>query len=237
MADTFSDDGLQQFHRIIQDAALAAYPNPERVGCPGTPILKEIANAPRPFEHVFYEHVAKCSPCLREMLDFRTEFVRSRKKRKSLAAAAVAAMFIVILGAFAIYFIRSGSSNEANPNVVQNVSQIPTNSISLIPNLLRGRAAGHPNTLTIPSISSPLTLLLNLESDSYPLYDVVIQTEGGKVLRSLAGLKSAPVRTGRAVLVSVSSDVFDRGECTVILRGETGKEKTQIVNLYELVVK
>jgi hypothetical protein len=239
MSETLSDDEFREFHRIVQEAALAAYPNPERLGCPGKGILREIANTPLPFKHISYEHVAKCSPCLREMLDFRSEFVSSRKRRRNMVTGAIvaAALIGLIAGGLSLYLTRSSSPGERVNYGRRNRPDISGSAILLTPNFLRGKTVGRVNTLTLSSVASPLQLSLELESDAYPLYNVVVQTEAGKVITSRTGLKSLPSGSERRVVISVSSDVFDRGTYTLILRGKTTEGATHIVNLYELVVK
>lgn len=101
----FSDNDLRRLHSFLQTAALAAYPNPKRTGCPGLDILKQIALAPVPSGHPAYEHVAICSPCLKEMLELQGENIRARKanvrKRiRWIAALGTAAAAVVAVALF-----------------------------------------------------------------------------------------------------------------------------------------
>ena len=86
MADEFSeeftDDELRDLHRLVQQAALHSYPNPERKGCPGLRVLEEVANTRAPFQHPAYNHIKTCSPCLAEMLDLRKERMRAQRPEK-----------------------------------------------------------------------------------------------------------------------------------------------------------
>jgi|ERR1700694_1689726 len=44
------------------------YPNPDRIDCPGTELLKKIAGAPKDFhDRKVLDHVARCAPCANEM--------------------------------------------------------------------------------------------------------------------------------------------------------------------------
>ena len=235
MANTFSDDEFREFHRIVQQAALAAYPNPERVGCPGSTVLREVAQTPLPFEHRAYGHVAKCSPCLEEMLAFRSEFRKRRKIRRRWVGAVAATAFIV--AASLIYFAGFRSSRGGTPQMAADHRvQQQAKSILLTANLARGVEASQPNALTMPSPPANVQLLLNIESDPYPHYGAVIQTAGGKVVASVKGLTSVAIRTGRAVSVNVSSQLFQPGNYIVLLSGEKRNAETQIVNVYELTV-
>ena len=100
MADQFSDEDLRELHRLVQQAALKAYPNPERKGCPGLKVLGEIAGLPNPSLHPAYEHVKTCSPCLQEMLDLQEGLIKSRRRRRHNLAwtAAVAAAILICIG-------------------------------------------------------------------------------------------------------------------------------------------
>ena len=94
--ENFSDEDFRELHRIAQTAALAAYPNPNRAGCPGTQTLREVANSRLPSDHPAYKHVATCSPCLREMLDMRQERVLSRiRKRYRIYRIGIAAVLVL----------------------------------------------------------------------------------------------------------------------------------------------
>jgi hypothetical protein len=96
--EQFSDDDLRDLRKLLQDVALKAYPNPERRGCPGPNVLEEIASASAPFEHAAYEHLKSCSPCLREMLDFRRQkILRLRKARKRRLLYGVVSVIAAVL--------------------------------------------------------------------------------------------------------------------------------------------
>src|SRR2546427_1969667 len=89
----------EQVKRVLQEALLRNYPNPDRQGCRGSSMLKEMARQELPHEHPFWdEHVSHCSPCYREFLDFRNEALarESRSRRNtSLVLAAVIASIVV----------------------------------------------------------------------------------------------------------------------------------------------
>ena len=66
--------------QFIKQAILTAYPNPQRIGCPGGEQLKETAGRTdyeRLFEEPVWEHITHCSPCYQEYL----EIVRQRKQQ------------------------------------------------------------------------------------------------------------------------------------------------------------
>jgi hypothetical protein len=44
-----------------------ANPNPERQGCPAPLILRQLATRALPIDHPGYRHIARCSPCYRQL--------------------------------------------------------------------------------------------------------------------------------------------------------------------------
>ena len=96
MSNDFLEDKLRDLHGIIQNTLLTAYPNPERRGCPGTQVLREIAALRTPEQHPQAAHLMRCSPCLREMLELR---VPTRKRGPIFALYALAALLIAGVGA------------------------------------------------------------------------------------------------------------------------------------------
>lgn len=89
-----------------------AFPNPDRVGCPGQDILKAIAfrRLDRETAKQWDEHMSHCSPCFNEYMAFREEARRSTSVR-ALAAVAAAIMLVVIAGWLAVS--RFGARGQA----------------------------------------------------------------------------------------------------------------------------
>jgi hypothetical protein len=98
MEKPLSNDELRELHRITQEAALKAYPNPARAGCPGEAVLGEVAATPWPADHEAYQHIKECSPCLREMLERRTEREGEQRRNRSYRLGAVAAGLVILCG-------------------------------------------------------------------------------------------------------------------------------------------
>jgi hypothetical protein len=93
----------EQFDRVkkqLQDSILKDYPNPGRVGCPGTAVLKDLAARPLDDSlegHAEWHHVTHCSECYREFLGLRTEIRRKTNMRRAVARSALAAAIVVIV--------------------------------------------------------------------------------------------------------------------------------------------
>jgi hypothetical protein len=77
-----------EFDRLFEDVYLNAYPNPERVGCPGRDILRRLATKELPISHPAREHIARCSPCFHEFREIQREMTGRRRRGKILATAA-----------------------------------------------------------------------------------------------------------------------------------------------------
>ena len=105
--------------------ALRAYPNPDRIACPGRAALEEVASVPISSRHpVFQEHVSRCSPCLAELLEIRRanfrDRLRVRRKRWILAACAAA-----ILLASGITFMLQRQTVSAPSAEIQRQPVVP----------------------------------------------------------------------------------------------------------------
>src|SRR5262249_24333472 len=130
------------------------YPNPDRTGCRGPEILREMAEREFPHEHPFWdEHVSHCSPCYREFLDFRNRVLtlESRSRRNATLAVAVAIALIVAAGS--IYFFLQKTHETAGR------AKAATQKKSSVPHVSQGQRAGEA-----PAVAA----VLNLKSESIP---------------------------------------------------------------------
>jgi len=74
------------------------FPNPDRVGCPGSEVVKAIAFRKLLGEEAkkWRAHSMRCSPCTREYIEFRRQLHRQRRLQTiSLIAAAVALVAVI----------------------------------------------------------------------------------------------------------------------------------------------
>jgi hypothetical protein len=81
--------------KLLQDMALEAYPNPERIDCPGPRALDELADSTSPSTHPDFDHVTRCSPCLGELLNqkrIRHIAARGTRTRTAVFAATFAVL-------------------------------------------------------------------------------------------------------------------------------------------------
>jgi len=102
--DIMRDD---KFEAVIQQAFLDAFPNPDRMGCPGDEVLRSLAANKSIENNEADAHIAQCSPCAKQLLAFRQE-ARKRRQTRWLWAAAAACLAAVL--SFAMY--RQFSSHQ-----------------------------------------------------------------------------------------------------------------------------
>ena len=96
--EVITDTELREFVRAIQDLALHAYPNPDRINCPGSEVLHDVARQSRPSAHaVFQSHIVECSPCIAEMLAERTKIQTHQKTRRRTLLTLAAGVCLVAL--------------------------------------------------------------------------------------------------------------------------------------------
>ena len=96
---------FDRLKKQLQDSILRDYPNPERKGCPGAAVLRELAE--RPLDDAVegdphWHHVTHCSECYRDFLAFNADSRRRAKARRALimwgtAGVAVAAVALILL--------------------------------------------------------------------------------------------------------------------------------------------
>ena len=86
---TYSARKEKRFLDALGRGLLKEFPNPERVGCPGSQLLRGIAfrNVPLAEAEPWLEHLTSCSPCYRDFTQFREVYQR-RRNRTILAIAA-----------------------------------------------------------------------------------------------------------------------------------------------------
>lgn len=144
------------------------FPNPQRVGCPDSAVLRGIALHKVPLSEAdrWLDHFSSCSPCFQEFTQLRKQAVDRRRTRIWLAAAAV--FIFAIAGWF----------------WVQSRPQVQT--VALVVLDLRGRATvrgeNPPETaqppLEVPRNARSLNLELPIGSNE-GTYDVALLNPSG----------------------------------------------------------
>jgi len=198
MADDSPDQIFEEFRDIIQQTILTKFPNPERKGCPGSPVLKELANRPRPVRDAAWEHVLNCSPCYQEFLELRAQVKRARRSlvaRRRLMVSGVAAV-LVIAAAVTTY----EATHRKNPSVTQTDGPFQAAALDLKDRSVARGEAGHPSRtepLILPPKRLDLTIYLPVGSES-GIYQVQLLKKIDEPLMTLTG--EARIEHGNTVL-------------------------------------
>jgi hypothetical protein len=155
------------------------FPNPQRVGCPGSAVLRGIALHKVPLSEAdrWLDHFSSCSPCFQEFTQFRKQAVNRRRSQIWLAVAAV------FLFAVAGWFW------------VRTRPQVQTAVIVVLD--LRGRATvrgeNPPETsqsqLEVPRSAKSLNLELPIGSNEGAYEVALLDPSGTELLRTNATAK------------------------------------------------
>src|ERR1019366_5070169 len=106
---------------ILRQGLATEFPNPERIGCPGTPLLKGIAQGKVSLTEAepWLDHLASCSPCFQEFKEFRRQSAIQR--RRVLAWVATAAVLLFAAGGW--LWVGARHSAEATDTAVLDLRE------------------------------------------------------------------------------------------------------------------
>jgi len=203
--------------RLVQEVALQAYPNPNRVGCPDAVVIHAIAIQEWPSEHpLFRSHICQCSPCIAAILEERTRFQADRKKHRQRvfmlsASAIVMASLLVVAFLLVDRQSKKHAINRPANTPVQHQrpagalpgpgqpSPIPVEVALDIRSTSPTRSPGHNTAavFTLPATFAKLRLTLPLGNDDGP-YEIAIESPGGQKILSAQG--NATTIAGSTVL-------------------------------------
>ena len=117
------DEISAEIQQLLQQAILNNYPNPERRGCPGPAVLREVARRQTPIRDAHWEHVTHCSPCFQEFLELRNEFIANRarlvRRNRIVVASALA-----VAGVVGVVIWRGASKPMAPIMTAEATSQV-----------------------------------------------------------------------------------------------------------------
>jgi len=101
MRDKLSRREDRALLKALRELTRTRFPNPDRKNCPGTPVLHAIAMKRISMLDSAHEHVARCSPCFKELMEIR----RTLQRRKILLwAMGTAGTAILVLAVWLAYF-------------------------------------------------------------------------------------------------------------------------------------
>ena len=101
------------------------FPNPQRVGCPGSAVLRGIASRKLRLADAepWLEHLSSCSPCFQEFSDFR-KVAAGQRRRKYAFLSAAAVLIIAVAGWLWVKTQYSGQSTETQVVDLRNVPAV-----------------------------------------------------------------------------------------------------------------
>ena len=193
----------QQEPDAFEQLLLNAYPNPDRIDCPGDTITKRLARRGLPIDHPAIMHIGRCSPCFREFKEFQTSFLRKRAVLRAMSIAAV----VAVVSCASTYLLlrqpwRDNQAREAIVNLQEHPILRGTDESSLIPKpimLPRGRLTLH---IRLPVASEPGTYEVEFlrPGDSAPIARAAGQAEMVGNQAELHMSADAPLRPGAYVM-------------------------------------
>jgi len=200
MPDESADQIFEELQDIVQQAILREFPNPERKGCSGPEMLRELAERPQPTRDAAWEHVTHCSPCYREFLDLRSRVKEERRLRRRRALrmrlAVVATAVVLIAAAITTYQVFHPGQGGTAPGAGAYQSA----SLDLKDRSVARSAEGQTaktQPLVLPAKRLDLTIFLPIGSEP-GRYEVQFLKKIDEPLLNVAGL--AQVEHGTTVL-------------------------------------
>lgn len=152
------------------------FPNPGRAGCPNAEILKGIASHRVPLTQAepWLEHITSCSPCYRDLSQFREAY--RRRRTRILLATAASILIAASVSGWALL-------HERNQNLLAQTAVLDLRNRSM------PRGAGrnaNEQPLELSRRVSKLTILLPLGSNE-GFYEARIATLSGESLAASSG--------------------------------------------------
>jgi hypothetical protein len=230
--DEISDNDFKEFVKTVQDLALRAYPNPGRADCPGSQVIREVAQLSRPAAHpVFRDHIVRCSPCIQDVLAERTRIQSRRNNRRWALVAIAAGVCLIALLSILMLRQRNGASVRDEIARAGNVPEIPLDLRPYSPTRSASPEKSKPS-LTVPSGRVRLKIYLALGSPE-GAYEIQVLSNKLQTLRSQ---QATVVANGETVFLPVDIDLagLPTGTYVLALRAADDSEEWQT---YPLVLK
>jgi hypothetical protein len=174
--ESLSSEQERAWLDLLEKAALNDFPNPERIGCPGSEFLRTLARDRKSISphDPRIGHLARCSPCFQEFIKLRSE-AAERKGWKSAGKSAAIVVFLLAIGA-ASYYERGPLISEATRVYTRLTGTYVSASLDLKgQSTLRGTnapdvaVADSPATLPRQRLNLAITLPFASEPGAYDL--------------------------------------------------------------------
>jgi hypothetical protein len=219
---------IEAGQRVLLDGG---YPNPDRVGCPGTKVLKALAERRMDLRDAkaWPLHISTCSPCFIEYTAFRKRAMR----RKAVGLTFGGLTLLVVIGC-GIWLWKSrgfvGTGRTPNAPTVATYQPLTLDLRNRI--VLRGEqpSSAPAGPIQLPRERLDLTIFLPVGSES-GRYEVQVSPKLGKTLITATG--PALIQNGITAL-KVKLDVSRLNPGSYVLGiGQPG----EATNFYPLLVK
>ena len=153
------------------------FPNPERVGCPDSAILRGIASHKLPLAQAepWLEHLGSCSPCFQDFTEFRKQSSKQRRPMQFWLAAA--AVLLIAVGGW--LWVRTRPSVQSTETAVLDLRGR---------SVVRGQSPPDVNRhpLEVPRTTKHLILDLPIGSREGN-YDIALFNEAGSESLRVSG--------------------------------------------------
>ena len=224
-----TDAELREFVRAVQDMALRAYPNPDRINCPRSEVLHDVARQSRPSAHaVFQSHIVECSPCIAEMLAERTKIQTHQKTRRRILLTLAGSVCLVALLSGLWSWHRASSFPGSQLARAQNIPEIPIDLRQYSPTR---SDSGQTTKAPIAAPRRRVKLRLYLAPGA-PLgaYEIQVLTND---LRTMRSQQAAAVLNDGVTTILVALDLADLppGAYVLALRPARQNEEWQTYSL------
>jgi hypothetical protein len=203
-AKGYSERDEKRILDALGRGVLKEFPNPDRIGCPGSDVLKRIASHEMPLSEAgqWLDHLTSCSPCYGDFSQFKAAHQRRRTQR----LLAIAASILIAIGiAGWVLFQKHNESLVAQTAVLDLRNRsVPrgTEPNPVEPPLIVNRAAAH------------WKIFLPFGSDAGP-YETRLLASSGELLVST---KADAKLTDGVSVIQMSVDLSSRSPGQCVLR-------------------
>jgi hypothetical protein len=160
---------------ILRQGLATEFPNPERIGCPGSALLKGIAQGKVSLTEAepWLDHLGSCSPCFQEFKEFHRQSAIQR--RRVLIWVATAAVVLFAIGGW--LWVRGRHPVEKTDTAVLDIRER---------SVARGQSESEASQAPLQIARAAKHLVLDLPIGSKEgTYDVALLTEtGDQILRA-----------------------------------------------------
>ncbi len=219
---------FDRLKKQLQDSILRDYPNPERKGCPGNAVLRELAVRPlgRAVEDdPHWHHITHCSECYREFLAFNSAFRSEAKVRKARLAWGVAVAAVVLVVAVLVG-LQQGFLFPKRP---QNAELAYAKRTVIVPSTERSAGSGDQEPIYLDRLPLDLTIELPIGSKA-GAYEVQLKMNDRTVI-SAGG--NAEIQNGTTAFTArMNLSHLEPGNYSMVIR-----QVPHDWNLYPVVVR